>query len=64
MTPSDFWLYLAAFLFTSVAASLAYLALPYAPRKQQRIVKAWASPATLIAYMSLIIAAFLAAIGQ
>ncbi len=64
MTPSDIMLYLGAILLTSVIFGLAYVQLPFTPRKIERTVKAWLSPATLVGYLCIIIAAFLASIGQ
>ena len=63
-TPSEIMLYVAAILATSVVMSLAYISLPYTPRRVERVLKAWLSPATLVAYLCTIIAATLAAIGQ
>ena len=64
MSPSAILTYLAAFLATAIVLSLAYLQFAYTPRRIERIIKVWASPMNLVAYVLVIAAAFLAAIGQ
>lgn len=64
MNPSTILTWLAAALATIVVASLAYLQLPYHPRRTQKLLKAWLSPMTLVAYLLVIVAAFLGGMGQ
>lgn len=64
MNPSTILTIFCALLATFVVAALAYLQLPYTPRKVERQLKAWLSPMTLVAYLLVILAAFLGGIGQ
>ena len=64
MTPSTILTIFTAILASLVVASLAYLQLPYTPRRVERVLKASLSPMTLVAYLLVILAAFLGGIGQ
>ncbi len=64
MNASTLMLYCGAFLLTSVVIGLAYVQMPFTPRKIERSVKAWLSPATLVGYLCVILSAFLSSIGQ
>ncbi len=64
MTPSNVCTLFAFALLTSVVFMLAYIQSPWTPRRVERQVKQWVSPTLLVGYMMVVIAAFLAAVGQ
>ena len=64
MKPSELLIYFAALLAAAIVFSLAYLQFAYTPRRIERIIKIWASPTNLVVYLLVILAAFLASIGQ